>query len=293
VWSDPIHPDDPNTVGKDDYYTSITDDGTLYFSVFDSHGQGGDIYKAEPIDGGYGPAERVGDRISTDANEHDPFVAPDGRYLIFTSNRPGGYGSADLYISFVGPGGSWDEPVNMGESINSEGYDFCAMLSPDGKYLFFTRNIDRNGEIYWVDAQVIEALSPAAGPVSAAASPDAIVVGEKRTLRSDLLDEDRELLISRPEVYDASDDRYPVLYLLDGEVHFQHSVGVVRFLASIDRIPEMIVVGIANPSFTSRTRDLTPAQRSDKPTILPSTGGADEFLRFLATEVIPLIDKGY
>jgi predicted alpha/beta superfamily hydrolase len=263
-WSEPVHPGNPNTAGKDDYYTSLTDDGTLYFSIFDSHGEGGDIYRAEPVDGGYGPAERVGDGISTGANEHDPFVAPDGRYLIFTSNRPGGYGSADLYISFAGPDGSWSEPINMGESINSKGYDFCAMLSPDG-----------------------------AGVAEAAAAPDVIVVGEKRTLRSGLLDEDRELWISRPEEYDASGDRYPVLYLLDGEVHFQHGVGVVRFLASIDRIPEMIVVGIANPSFNSRTRDLTPPPQSDKPTILPSTGGAEEFLRFLAVELIPFIDREY
>jgi Tol biopolymer transport system component len=44
----------------------------------------------------------------------------------------------------------------MGDKINSSGYDTCPMLSPDGKYLFFTRNINRNGDIYWVDAKVIE-----------------------------------------------------------------------------------------------------------------------------------------
>jgi Tol biopolymer transport system component len=159
-WSEPVHPGNPNTAGKDDYYTSMTDDGTLYFSIFDSHGRGGDIYRAQSIEGRYGPAELVGDGISTEANEHDPFVAPNGSYLIFTSNRPGGYGSVDLYISFTGPDGSWAKPVNMGQSINSEGYDFCAMLSPDGKYLFFTRNINRNGDIYWVDAKIIEELKP-------------------------------------------------------------------------------------------------------------------------------------
>jgi hypothetical protein len=159
-WSAPVHPVDLNTAEKDDYYTSFADDGTLYFSIFDSHGSGGDIYRAQLMAGRFGPAELVSEGISTEANEHDPFVAPDGSYLIFTSNRPGGHGSADLYISFRGPDGSWTEPVNMGEPVNSEGYDFCAMLSPDGKYLFFTRNINRNGDIYWVDAKIIEALKP-------------------------------------------------------------------------------------------------------------------------------------
>ena len=46
----------------------------------------------------------------------------------------------------------------MGKAINSSGFDFYPMLSPDGKYLFFTRNINRNGDIYWVDSKIIEEL---------------------------------------------------------------------------------------------------------------------------------------
>jgi hypothetical protein len=157
-WGEPVHPGSPNTVGKDDYYTSLTDDGTLYFSIFESHAGGGDIYRSRWLDGRFERAERLAGAINSEANEHDPFVAPDGSYLIFTSNRPGGHGSADLYISFAAPDGSWMEPVNMGDSINSEGYDFCPLLSQDGKFLFFTRNSGRNGDIYWVDARVIEEL---------------------------------------------------------------------------------------------------------------------------------------
>ncbi len=155
-WGEPVHLGEPNTEGKDDYYTSLSDDGTLYFSIFESK-NAADIYRAARQEGGFGPAERVAGGISTEALEHDPLVAPDGSYLIFTSDRPGGYGSADLYISFAGADGSWTEPVNMGESINSANYEFCAMLSPDGEYLFFTSRND----IYWVDARVIEGLRPA------------------------------------------------------------------------------------------------------------------------------------
>lgn len=154
-WGEPVHLGGLNTEGKDDYYTSLSDDGTLYFSIFEADGAG-DIYRARSQNGGFGPVERVEGGISTEASEHDPFVAPDGSYLIFTSDRPGGYGSADLHISFAGPDGSWTEPVNMGGSVNSAGYDFCAMLSPDGKYLFFTSRND----IYWVDAKLIEGLRP-------------------------------------------------------------------------------------------------------------------------------------
>ena len=103
--------------------------------------------------------EKVGVPISTEASEHDPFIAPDGSYLIFTSDRAGGRGSGDLWISFAAPDDSWAEPINM-DTVNSPGYDFCAMLSPDGRYLFFTSSVDRENDVFWIDARVIEELRP-------------------------------------------------------------------------------------------------------------------------------------
>ena len=83
-------------------------------------------------------------------------MAPDGSYLIFTSNRENGHGRGDLWVVFRNPDGSWSDAVNMGPKINTSAYEYCAMLSPDGKYLFFTRNEGGNGDIYWVDASVID-----------------------------------------------------------------------------------------------------------------------------------------
>jgi len=48
----------------------------------------------------------------------------------------------------------------MGKTINSSAYEYCPMLSPDGKYLFFTSKKTGNGDIYWVDARIIEHLKP-------------------------------------------------------------------------------------------------------------------------------------
>jgi hypothetical protein len=159
-WSEPTNLGALNGQGPDDYYTSISSDGTLYFSKFEAHGAGGDLHRSQLLDGAYGEPELLSAPLSTGSSEHDPFIAPDGSYLIFTSDRPGGYGEGDLYISFRNSDGTWSDPRNMGDDINSPGYDFCAMLSPDGKYLFFTRTINRNGDIYWVDAAVIEELRP-------------------------------------------------------------------------------------------------------------------------------------
>lgn len=161
-WGDPMRLGSPNALGPDDYYTSISLDGTLYFSRFQSHGAGGDLYSSRFIDGDYAPPLLLEAPLSTDASEHDPLISLDGEYLIFASDRVGGYGEADLYISFATSQGDWTDPVNMGPVINSPGYDFCPMLSPDGRYLFFTRNRGGNGDIYWVDAKVIEAFRPGA-----------------------------------------------------------------------------------------------------------------------------------
>src|ERR1039457_608741 len=68
-----------------------------------------------------------------------------------------------------------------------------------------------------------------------------VVIGETAQLRSDALKESKSLLISKPAGYDNGTDRYPVLYLLDGETHFRYTAAIVDFLAENDRIPKMLV----------------------------------------------------
>lgn len=63
-----------------------------------------------------------------------------------------------LYISFRSLGGTWSPPRNMGPDINSDKRDFCPMVTPDGKYLFFSSKRLDAGDIFWVDANVIETL---------------------------------------------------------------------------------------------------------------------------------------
>src|ERR1039458_27480 len=73
-----------------------------------------------------------------------------------------------------------------------------------------------------------------------------VVIGETVQLQSNILKESRSLLISKPAGYDNGTDRYPVLYLLDGETHFHYTSGIVSFLAGNDRIPKMLLVGIVS-----------------------------------------------
>lgn len=69
------------------------------------------------------------------------------RFLIFNSEREDGMGGSDLYISFRQTDGSWGKAIHMGPQINSPGHDFAASLSPDGKFMFYSRHQD----IYWLN----------------------------------------------------------------------------------------------------------------------------------------------
>jgi hypothetical protein len=88
----------------------------------------------------------------------DPGIAPDESFIVFTYlNRPEGYGVRDIYLSLRLPDGTWSKPRNMGPRINTAYYEHSPRISPDKKYLFFTRSTgwDPRGvdsaDIYWVE----------------------------------------------------------------------------------------------------------------------------------------------
>jgi Tol biopolymer transport system component len=124
----------------------------------------------------------LGSGINSEFNDWCPYIDPDEEYLIFSSNRPGGYGRLDLWVSFRQPDETWGEPLNLGPEINSDDNERFPHMSPDGKYLFFvskktpfeeltrepvkikdlnemSRSITNGlSNIYWVDAGIIEEL---------------------------------------------------------------------------------------------------------------------------------------
>jgi len=127
-------------------------------------------------------------------------------------------------------------------------------------------------------------------------------VGQRFVLHSEILKEDRPYLVYLPPSYDNRKflpQKYPVLYLLDGDSHLPWASGVVHFMSvGINfnyQIPEMIIVAIPN---TDRNRDLTPTHTMrdffDKANpSQASTGGGDNFLNFLQEELIPHIEAEY
>lgn len=112
--------------------------------------------------------------------------------------------------------------------------------------------------------------------------------GESYSLHSKILDQDRPYWISVPESYHAkaSDQRYPVLYLLDAEWNFYLVSPVLQFMNQSRQIPEFIVVGIPN---IDREHDLTPTHNTNE----ISSGGGPLFERFLNEELAPEINAKF
>jgi len=122
-----------------------------------------------------------------------------------------------------------------------------------------------------------------------------IEIGTKHTLHSEILNEDRDYWISLPDSYNndgSSYKKYPVLVVLDGNVHFEAITGLVNYMSSDSKrswsIPEMIVVAIQN---VDRRRDYTPDKiitRREN-----NSGGGKQFLNFLEDELIPELDQNF
>jgi predicted alpha/beta superfamily hydrolase len=136
-----------------------------------------------------------------------------------------------------------------------------------------------------------------AGKVNSQASDSLLVIGKKEQLYSSVLQESREYWIHLPSGYDDNqhkDERYPVIYLLDGEQNFIPMVGIHAFLnrGPRARFPKVIVVGICN---TDRTRDFTPTPSVSVKgqATMENSGGGEKFIAFLQQELIPHVESRY
>ncbi|MEL6255925.1 MAG: alpha/beta hydrolase-fold protein [Bacteroidota bacterium] len=120
-----------------------------------------------------------------------------------------------------------------------------------------------------------------------------INIGKSYVLKSEILKEERPFSVYLPAGYSPTGNPTPVMYLLDGDYHFHHTTGVVHFLSTQGRMPEMIVVAI--PNTTDRTRDLTPEIIKDDQAKknFPTGGKANSMLSFIKDELMPHIDKQY
>jgi hypothetical protein len=153
-WAEPTNLGPPVNSSADEFYPSLTKDGTIYFQSGRPGGPGApDIWRARYIEGRFAQAECLPPPVNGPGFEGDTLIASDESYLLVSTSRNSTTAQADLFISLHGLDETWTPLVKLGFDVSSpEEGENCQMLSPDGRYLFFTRG----GDIYWVDAKVIE-----------------------------------------------------------------------------------------------------------------------------------------
>jgi len=126
-------------------------------------------------------------------------------------------------------------------------------------------------------------------------------LGEVVTIHSNILKEDRRILIYAPKDSANPEKKYPVIYVLDADNHFAQMVEYAKYLSrqDVSVIPRLIVIGITN---TNRNRDLTPSQSnfdySGKPDTTvnspyKNSGGNEQFLQFIQKELMPYVNSNY
>jgi predicted alpha/beta superfamily hydrolase len=125
--------------------------------------------------------------------------------------------------------------------------------------------------------------------LKAQTNSNSICIGIVDSINSKILNEKRRVLIHVPK---GEGKKFPVLYVLDGDDHFEALVGMMKRLNSTENCPEMIIVGISN-SNRNRSRDLTSTKADDPRFGLRNTGGGDKFMAFIEKELIPKIESNY
>jgi tetratricopeptide (TPR) repeat protein len=135
-WSAPVNIT-PELQSDGDFYIScLSSDGkTLYLSRDDN--ENSDIYMSTLADGHWTKTTKLNKNINTKYWESHAFISDDGTQLVFASDRPGGFGGLDLYISKK-INGDWGPAVNLGPEINTPFNEDRPFLVNNGKLLFFS-----------------------------------------------------------------------------------------------------------------------------------------------------------
>ena len=130
AWADPLHAGNEINTSTNEYYPSITNDGSVYFTAERKNSLGSeDIYKCEWKDGKFNEAINIGGGVNSKLDEFNAFIDPAESYIIFSAEgREGDMGRGDLYICYKKADGSWGGSINMGPRINSSRLDYCPFV---------------------------------------------------------------------------------------------------------------------------------------------------------------------
>jgi predicted alpha/beta superfamily hydrolase len=117
-----------------------------------------------------------------------------------------------------------------------------------------------------------------------------ITIGERHSIFSKVLDEDRPISVYLPPSYNYDTaQKFPVLYILDGDYNFRYVTGLIELQSNIsEQIPEMIVVGISGKGTTTYRKNCKPYIKG-----VDDSGNAEDVVTFIETELMPYVNSHY
>lgn len=120
---------------------SVSPDGEwmVFAGNFSGKGLGSfDIYISYWTKQGWSEPINLGDNVNSEFWDSGPSISPDKKAVYFSSNRTGGYGGSDLYVSYIQPNGKFGKAINMGKQFNTNGDEAAPFIHSDNQTLYFT-----------------------------------------------------------------------------------------------------------------------------------------------------------
>jgi hypothetical protein len=136
-WQTPIEITAALNAGEDCSSCSLNSDGTELF-LYKTDNYDGNIYSSNFVNGAWTPIKKLNKNINTKFYESHASISSDGKKLYFTSNRDGGQGNLDIYVSERDGTGDWGPAVNLGASINTPYNEDTPFITRNDSVLYFS-----------------------------------------------------------------------------------------------------------------------------------------------------------
>jgi len=138
-WGKPYNPGAPLNTKASEFFPSVVNDGSIYFTLEDPVTGLNQICYSHLTNGFFEEPVALPPQVNAGRNRFNAFADRNEKFVIVPAiGLDDTYGSTDYYISFRNEDGTWREPVNMGNKINTAGgLEFSPYVSPDGKYFYF------------------------------------------------------------------------------------------------------------------------------------------------------------
>lgn len=136
-WMPPVEITSQLKAGDDCSSCSLNLDGTILY-LYKTDNFDGNIYSSEYVDGAWSPIKKLNKNINTKYYESHASISSDGKKLYFTSNREGGQGGLDIYLSEKDASGEWGPAINLGSTVNTKYNEDTPFITINDSLLYFS-----------------------------------------------------------------------------------------------------------------------------------------------------------